>query len=141
MRIPIIAGNWKMNKTIAEAVELVEAMKDPLAEIRGVDKVVCPTSVCLPAVREAIGKAEVLTRGHLKDVRFLAQLERQRSAVFREHEGLGVEVATLTVQALRLRCHGSVLGIHKQHFRLDRGRADDAGNGCHTLPAERELHF
>jgi triosephosphate isomerase len=59
MRIPIIAGNWKMNKTIAEAVALVQAIKEPLSSITGVDKVVCPTFVCLPAVKEAIGDAEI----------------------------------------------------------------------------------
>jgi triosephosphate isomerase len=59
MRTPVIAGNWKMNKTIAEAVELIEAMKGPLAEIGGVEKVVCPTFVCLSAVKEAIGDAEI----------------------------------------------------------------------------------
>jgi triosephosphate isomerase len=59
MRIPIIAGNWKMNKTITEAVELVQAMKRPLAGIAGVDRVVCPPSVCLSAVKEAIGDAEI----------------------------------------------------------------------------------
>jgi triosephosphate isomerase len=59
MRTPIIAGNWKMNKTIDEAVELAEALKGPLAAIDGVDKVVCPTFVCLPAVKAAIGDAEI----------------------------------------------------------------------------------
>jgi triosephosphate isomerase len=59
MRTPIIAGNWKMNKTIAQAVELVQAMKDPLGEIAGVETVVCPPFVCLPAVQEAIGDAEI----------------------------------------------------------------------------------
>jgi triosephosphate isomerase len=59
MRTPIIAGNWKMNKTIDEAVELVEALKEPLAAVEGVDKVVCPTFVCLPAVKAAIGDAEI----------------------------------------------------------------------------------
>ncbi len=59
MRVPIIAGNWKMNKTIAEAVELVEAIKGPLSQIKGVDKVVCPTFVCLPPVKEALGQAEI----------------------------------------------------------------------------------
>ena len=59
MRIPIIAGNWKMNKTIAEAIELIQAIKDPLASITSVEKVVCPTYVCLPAVKEAIGDAEI----------------------------------------------------------------------------------
>jgi triosephosphate isomerase len=59
MRTPIIAGNWKMNKTSDEAVELVEALKEPLAAVEGVDKVVCPTFVCLPAVKAAIGDAEI----------------------------------------------------------------------------------
>ncbi|HUT17926.1 MAG TPA: triose-phosphate isomerase [Anaerolineae bacterium] len=59
MRIPIIAGNWKMHKTIPEAVALVAALKAPLAEIEGVDKVVCPTAVCLSAVRAAIGDAPI----------------------------------------------------------------------------------
>ena len=59
MRIPIIAGNWKMNKTIDEAVALVEALKGPLAGIAGVEKVVCPPFVCLPAVKAAIGEAQI----------------------------------------------------------------------------------
>ena len=57
MRIPIIAGNWKMNKTIAQAVELVRAMKEPLLSIGGVEKVVCPPFVCLSAVKDVIGEA------------------------------------------------------------------------------------
>jgi triosephosphate isomerase len=59
MRTPIIAGNWKMHKTIPEAVALVNALKGPLAGIDGVDKVVCPTAVCLSAVKEAIGGAGI----------------------------------------------------------------------------------
>jgi triosephosphate isomerase len=59
MRIPIIAGNWKMNKTIAEAVRFIEAVKEPLAAIATVDKVVCPTFVCLAPVREAIDDADI----------------------------------------------------------------------------------
>ena len=59
MRVPIIAGNWKMHKTIPEAVALVTALKAPLAEIEGVDKVVCPTAVCLSVVRAAIGDAPI----------------------------------------------------------------------------------
>jgi triosephosphate isomerase len=59
MRTPIIAGNWKMNKTIAETKQLIEALKGPLAAISGVDKVVCPPFVCLPAAGEAIGEADI----------------------------------------------------------------------------------
>jgi triosephosphate isomerase len=59
MRVPIIAGNWKMNKTIAEAVELVQAMKKPLAGIRGVERVICPSFVCLSAVKQAIADTDI----------------------------------------------------------------------------------
>ena len=53
MRKPIIAGNWKMNKTPAEAVELVQGLI-PLVKDAKCDVVVCPTAVCLPAVAEVI---------------------------------------------------------------------------------------
>jgi len=52
MRKPIIAGNWKMNKTPAETVELINALK-PLVKDAQCDVVVCPTAVCLPAAVEA----------------------------------------------------------------------------------------
>jgi triosephosphate isomerase len=52
-RKPIIAGNWKMNKTPAEAVELVNALK-PLVKDAKCDVVVCTPAVCLPAVSEAV---------------------------------------------------------------------------------------
>lgn len=55
MRRPIIAGNWKMNKTVREAVSLVEGLK-PLVEGAAAEVVVCPTFVCLSeAVRAARG--------------------------------------------------------------------------------------
>ncbi len=54
MRIPMIAGNWKMNTTVSEAVELVKAMQDELDKIANVDKVICPPFVSLAAVRELI---------------------------------------------------------------------------------------
>ena len=52
-RKTIIAGNWKMNKTPAEAVELVKGLI-PLVKDAKCDVVVCPTAVCLPAVAEVI---------------------------------------------------------------------------------------
>ncbi|PJI07632.1 MULTISPECIES: triose-phosphate isomerase [Clostridium] len=52
MRTPIIAGNWKMNKTPSEAVALIEELK-PLVKDAKVDVVVCPTFVCLDAVLKA----------------------------------------------------------------------------------------
>ena len=53
MRKPIIAGNWKMNKTPSQGVELVNALK-PLVADAACDVVVCPPFVCLAAVGEAL---------------------------------------------------------------------------------------
>lgn len=53
MRKKIVAGNWKMNKTPAQAVELINSLKDKINTTE-VDVVVCPTYVCLPAVLEAV---------------------------------------------------------------------------------------
>ncbi len=59
MRVPIIAGNWKMNKTPAEARQLVEAMKDRLAAIAGVEKVLCPPFVDLASVSELVAGTDI----------------------------------------------------------------------------------
>ncbi|MFC1995692.1 triose-phosphate isomerase, partial [Chloroflexota bacterium] len=40
MRVPMIAGNWKMNTTVGEATELVKAMRPGLDQIDNVDKVI-----------------------------------------------------------------------------------------------------
>ena len=50
MRIPFIAGNWKMNTTATEAEKLVIEMLDKLDRIKGVEKVLCPPFVSLVAV-------------------------------------------------------------------------------------------
>jgi triosephosphate isomerase len=50
----IIAGNWKMNKTVAEALALVSNLKLALANIREVDIVVCPPFTALESVSKAI---------------------------------------------------------------------------------------
>jgi len=50
MRTPLVAGNWKMNKTVEEARSLVYSMSAKLREIKGVDKVLCPPFPALLAV-------------------------------------------------------------------------------------------
>jgi triosephosphate isomerase len=47
MRTPFVAGNWKMNKTIAEARTLVVEMSPALRQIKGVEKVICPPFMSL----------------------------------------------------------------------------------------------
>src|SRR3954447_8148210 len=50
----IIAGNWKMNKTVAEGLDLVRGLKIELANIKEVDIVVCPPYTALSEVSKAI---------------------------------------------------------------------------------------
>jgi triosephosphate isomerase (TIM) len=50
----IIAGNWKMNKTVAEGIALVNGLKRELANIKEVDIVVCPPFTALSEVSKAI---------------------------------------------------------------------------------------
>ena len=54
MRKPIVAGNWKMNKTVAEAVDLAEAIKRDLGSCRDVEVVLCPPFTALKAVGDVI---------------------------------------------------------------------------------------
>jgi triosephosphate isomerase len=49
-RRPFIAGNWKMNKTIAEAEELIQALLPRVGAVEDVDVVVCPAYLSLQAV-------------------------------------------------------------------------------------------
>jgi triosephosphate isomerase len=54
MRVPMIAGNWKMNTTAREAVALVNEMRHQLDEIDNIDKVICPPFISLAVVGELI---------------------------------------------------------------------------------------
>jgi len=59
MRIPVIAGNWKMNKNIVESVSLVKELKDFVRGIEGVDIVVCPPFTSLWVVKEIINGTNI----------------------------------------------------------------------------------
>src|SRR5690349_2649392 len=50
MRTPLVAGNWKMNKTVTEARDLVSTMSPKLREIQYVEKVLCPPFIAIPAL-------------------------------------------------------------------------------------------
>lgn len=59
MRVPMMAGNWKMNKNIGEANALAAAIRDAVNDVDGVDRVVCPPFVDLPAVAEALSGSNI----------------------------------------------------------------------------------
>lgn len=59
MRVPIIAGNWKMNKTAAEAVMFVRDIRHRLNNVTSVDSVVCPPYLAIPPVHEALKSTRI----------------------------------------------------------------------------------
>ena len=59
MRRPLVAGNWKMNKNVAEAHELASALVLKLRAIDGVEKVLCPPFISLPAVKALVEGSNV----------------------------------------------------------------------------------
>ena len=58
-RVPFIAGNWKMHKTVAEAQELITALLPLLAPVAGVEVAVCPAFTALSAVVGACEGSDV----------------------------------------------------------------------------------
>jgi triosephosphate isomerase len=59
MRKPFIAGNWKMHKTIEEAVALTQALRAELDGVTGCDVAVCPPFPALAAVREILAGSTI----------------------------------------------------------------------------------
>jgi len=58
-RKKIVAGNWKMNKTTADAADLAAGIKMDLAEYREVDVVLCPPFTALQTVGEAMSTTTI----------------------------------------------------------------------------------
>ena len=50
----IIAGNWKMNKTVAESLELANGLVRELKEVKEVDIAICPPFTALSEVSKAV---------------------------------------------------------------------------------------
>ena len=59
MRKKIIAGNWKMNKTVAESIELVEELQRLHADQTAVDVVVCPPYTSLKSVSDILSNTQI----------------------------------------------------------------------------------
>jgi len=59
MRRPILAGNWKMHMTIAEATDFVRSIRRGLNEVKDVDRVLCPPFTVLAAMRDLLSATEI----------------------------------------------------------------------------------
>jgi triosephosphate isomerase len=54
MRRPLIAGNWKMHKTVSQAIELVAGLKRELYDEAGTEIVICPPFTALGPIGEIV---------------------------------------------------------------------------------------
>ena len=59
MRTPVIAGNWKMNKTVAEAVALASEIKEKVAGVENVKIIVCPVFTAVKSVADILKGSNV----------------------------------------------------------------------------------
>ncbi len=59
MRTPIIAGNWKMNKNVSEAIDLVRELRRLVIDVENVEIVVCPPFIALSSVAEALSGSKI----------------------------------------------------------------------------------
>ncbi len=55
----LIAGNWKMNKTATEAIQLAAEIKRELFDVDGLDILVCPPFTALVAVQDVLGSSMI----------------------------------------------------------------------------------
>jgi triosephosphate isomerase len=61
VRTPFVVGNWKLNKTIGEALSLVTELKNQLSAVKGVAVGVAPTFVALGAVAKRLEGSAIAT--------------------------------------------------------------------------------
>lgn len=60
MRVPLIAGNWKMNKTEQEAIALVRVLMQRLDPVNGVEVLVCPPFTSLSQLNKLLVSSSLL---------------------------------------------------------------------------------
>ncbi len=62
MRKMIVAGNWKMNKTNTEAVEIVSKLNELIADVKGVEVIIGPPFTALSDVIKVSGKVKLASQ-------------------------------------------------------------------------------
>jgi triosephosphate isomerase len=59
-RIPLIAGNWKMNLNLLEAASLIKSIRDNIKGLSGIEVLVAPPYTALSVVKGIIGDSDIL---------------------------------------------------------------------------------
>lgn len=160
MRQAIIAGNWKMNKTITEAIELANGLMRNLIDTQGVDIVLCPPYTSLSDVSEIINDSNIelgaqnihweekgaftgeISSSMLKDVgaKFVIIGHSERRQYFSEtNEGVNKKIsAALNAGLTPIVCVGENLKERESGAAFDVIK-DHIVNGLKNLNAEDAL--
>src|SRR3990172_4535383 len=59
MRTPIIAGNWKMHKTIGESVDFIETLRVEVAAVENAEIIVCPPYTAIHDVHRRLAGTNI----------------------------------------------------------------------------------
>ena len=157
-RTPIIVGNWKLNKTIAEALTLVTELKNQLASIRDVEVGVAPVFTALHPVAKRLEDSGIGVAGQncyfqdrgaftgevapslLKDAgcRYAIIGHSERRQYFGEtDEGVGKKIrAALAADLVPIVCIGETEGERDSGATFDRIDAQLAGALADVSTAE-----
>ncbi|HEY1511503.1 MAG TPA: triose-phosphate isomerase [Solirubrobacteraceae bacterium] len=100
-RTPFIAGNWKMNKTVAEAEAFIQALLPQVSSVDGIDVGICPPFLALGAMVDS-------TRGSRVEI-YAQNMHQADSGAFTGE----VSPAMLT----EIGVHGVILG-HSERRQL-----------------------
>ena len=73
VRKPLVAGNWKMHMTVADARHLVSEMVPGLQSISSVEKVICPPHTALLAVSSLLEGTDKILPVVLSDAEIAAR--------------------------------------------------------------------
>ncbi|UYN92132.1 MAG: triose-phosphate isomerase [Anaerolineales bacterium] len=92
-RTPLVAGNWKMNKTVGEALRLVDEMLPGLQAVQGVEKLLCPPAMAIMPVAAMLeGKGVALGAQNLhweKDGAYTGEVSAGMVAEFCQYVIIG----------------------------------------------------
>ena len=152
-RVTFVCGNWKLNKTVAEAVELTRAVAAGIAGTSGVDVGVAPVATAILPVVEAAAGSRILVGGQncyhessgaftgelspplLKDAgcRFVIVGHSERRQLFGETDaGVNQKVkAVLAADLLPIVCVGETIDERQAGRTMDvvRGQLQGALDG------------